>query len=137
MAKKIFINLPVQDLNAAKAFYTVLGYGLETRFTDETAACIVVSEAIYVMLLTHDKFMQFSPKPIATENVTEALLSVAEDSRDSVDALVEKALVAGGKEVGEAEDHGFMYERGFMDLDGHCWGAFWMDMSQMVAHKAD
>ena len=135
--KKVFINLPVKDLEAAKGFYTALGYGLDTRFMDETAACVVISEAIHVMLLTHDKFQQFTPKAIAGEDTTNVLLSFSEESREDVDALVEKALTTGGREAHEAEDLGYMYQRGFYDLDGHGWGVMWMDVSQMMAKEAD
>lgn len=137
MAKKIFVNLPVKDLEASKTFFTGLGFGLDTRFMDETAACVVLGSNMYAMILTHDKFRQFTPKPIAEESVTEVLVCVMHDSREEVDALVDKALLLGGKEVRPADDMGFMYGRSFYDLDGHIWEIGWMDMSQMMAAEAD
>ena len=105
-------------------------------FTDETAACMVFSDTIYVMLLTHQKFAQFTPKPIADAHATsEVLICVSEASRESVDAITEKALAAGGRETRDKQDHGFMYGRSFEDLDGHIWEPMWMD-SQAFAEAA-
>ena len=134
MSKLIFVNLPVADLPRAKAFYEAIGAANEPRFTDETAACMVLSETIHVMLLTHDKFRQFTPKPIADAHETsEVLICISADSRDAVDEITEKALSAGGREPREPQDHGFMYGRSFEDPDGHIWEPMWMDMDAAMA----
>ena len=129
MSKMIFVNLPVADLPAAKAFYEAIGAVNNPQFTDETAACMVFSETIHVMLLSHDKFAQFTPKRIADAHETsEVLICVSEDSREGVDRITERALAAGGREPRAAQDYGFMYSRSFEDLDGHIWEPMWMDM---------
>lgn len=129
MAKLIFVNLPVSDLPKSIAFYEAIGARNDPRFTDETAACMVLSETIHVMLLTHDKYRQFTKKPIADAHVTSAaLLCVSEDSRADVDKTVGKALDAGGKEPSPTQDYGFMYGRSFEDPDGHHWEVMWMDV---------
>jgi predicted lactoylglutathione lyase len=130
MSKLIFVNLPVADLPAAKAFYEAIGAVNNPQFTDETAACMVFSETIHVMLLTHEKFAQFTPKKIADAHVaTEVLIAISEESREGVDAIADKALAAGGKEARERQDFGFMYSRAFEDLDGHIWEPMWMDLA--------
>lgn len=130
MSKLIFVNLPVADLDAAKAFYEAIGFTNNPQFTDETAACMVLSDVIHVMLLTHDKFAQFTPKRIADSHATsEVLICVSEDSRDGVDAITDKAIAAGGKEARDRQDYGFMYSRSFEDLDGHIWEPMWMDLA--------
>ncbi|MCI0547556.1 MAG: VOC family protein [Candidatus Rokubacteria bacterium] len=128
MATKIFVNLPVKDLRRSMAFFTALGFGFNPQFTDETAACMVVSDDIFVMLLTEAKFREFTPKPIgdATKS-TEVILSLSRESRGAVDALVETALAAGGTTYAEPRDYGFMYQHGFQDPDGHIWELFYMD----------
>ncbi len=129
MSRMIFVNLPVADLDAAKAFYEAIGAANNPQFTDETAACMVLSDTIHVMLLTHDKFAQFTKKAIADAHATsEVLICVSEDSREGVDEITEKALAAGGRETREKQDHGFMYGRSFEDLDGHIWEPMWMDL---------
>lgn len=134
-ATKIFVNLPVKDLNQAKDFFAKLGYGFNAQFTDDTAASMIVSEDIYVMLLTHDKFKQFTPKEIcdATKS-TEALVCLSCESRAKVDELVSKAVAAGGKTHAAAKDYGFMYGHGFQDLDGHIWELIWMDPNGAPPH---
>lgn len=134
MTSSIFINLPVRDLAAAMAYYKALGFDHNPQFTDDTAACIVISETIYVMALTHDKFAQFSSKPIpdATRQ-TGALYALSRDSRAEVDAIADAGLRAGGSEAREASDFGFMYSRAVADPDGHVWEYVWMDLSQMPA----
>ena len=128
MPRMIFVNLPVADLPSAKAFYEAIGAINEPRFTDETAACMVLSDAIFVMLLTHDKFAQFTPKPIADAHRTsEVLIALSADDRDGVDAIADAAIAAGGREPRERQDYGFMYSRAFEDLDGHIWEPMWMD----------
>jgi predicted lactoylglutathione lyase len=137
MSKLIFVNLPVADLPAAKAFYEAIGAVNNPTFTDETAACMVFSETIHVMLLTHAKFAQFTPKRIADAKLTsEVLICISADSRQSVDEITEKALAAGGREPREKQDHGFMYGRSFEDLDGHIWEPMWMDMAGFAAATA-
>ncbi|MFJ4210127.1 VOC family protein [Paenarthrobacter sp. NPDC089675] len=128
MTTSIFVNLPVSDLEASKAFYTALGYEINPNFTDDTAACVVFSDTIYAMLLTHDKFSEFTKHPIAdTKNSTAAIVALSAESREAVDELANKALEAGGTETYEAQDLGFMYSRAFRDLDGHHWEILWMD----------
>jgi uncharacterized protein len=130
MPKLIFVNLPVADLDAAKAFYGAIGAVNNPQFTDETAACMVFSDTIHVMLLTHDKFSQFTPKRIADARETsEVLIALSADSREAVDDITDKALAAGGCEARERQDYGFMYSRSFEDPDGHIWEPFWMDVA--------
>ena len=137
MSKQIFVNLPVADLPAAKAFYEAIGATNNPMFTDDTAACMVFSDVIHVMLLTHDKFAQFTPKRIADAKLTsEVLICISADSREAVDEITEKALAAGGREPREKQDHGFMYGRSFEDLDGHIWEPMWMDMAGFEAAMA-
>jgi uncharacterized protein len=130
MATKVFVNLPVKDLPKSKEFFGKLGFKFNAQFTDDTAACMVVSEDSYAMLLTHPKFKEFTPKPIcdATKS-TEVLIALSCESRAKVDDLVRAALAAGGATYSAAKDHGFMYGHGFQDLDGHIWELFWMDPS--------
>ncbi len=130
MATKIFVNLPVKDLNASIAFFTKLGYSFNQQFTDETATCMVISEDIYAMLLTHKKFKMFTPKEIcdATKS-SEVLIALSCESREQVDELVAKAVAAGGSTYSKPQDHGFMYAHGYQDLDGHIWEVMWMDPS--------
>lgn len=128
MATNIFVNLPVKDLNRSIAFFTRLGYQFNAKFTDATASCMVISESIFVMLLTEEKFRMFTPKPIcdATQS-TEVLVCLSADSREGVDALIAKAVDAGGTTFKAPQDHGFMYGHGYQDLDGHIWEIMWMD----------
>ena len=130
MSKLIFVNLPVTDLPRAMAFYEALGFTNNPQFTDETAACMVFSDTIHVMLLTHDKFRQFTSRPIASRDVTEVLICVSADSREGVDRMVGSAGGAGGKvDPGPTQDYGFMYGRSFEDPDGHHWEVMWMDLA--------
>src|SRR6266513_2594224 len=130
MATKIFVNLAVKNLDKSKAFFKRLGFGFNAQFTDETAACMVVSEDIYVMLLTHDKFKLFTPKAIAdATKSTEVLVCLSCESRAKVDEMVRKAVDAGGTTYKEPEDHGFMYGYGFQDLDSHIWELIYMEPS--------
>jgi uncharacterized protein len=130
MAKMIFVNLPVSDLARATAFYEAIGAARNQQFSDQTASCMVLSDTIHVMLLTHDKFRQFTPRPIGDPRATSVvLLSLSADSRDAVDDMVGKATGAGGAaDPSPQEDYGFMYGRSFEDPDGHCWGVVWMDV---------
>ena len=137
MSKLIFVNLPVADLTKAKAFYESIGATNNPQFTDETAACMVLSETIHVMLLTHAKFSQFTPKRIADAHQTsEVLICISADSREEVDAITEKAIAAGGREPRDPQDYGFMYGRSFEDPDGHIWEPMWMDLDAATAAMA-
>jgi len=128
MPTKIFVNLPVRDLNKSVEFFTKLGYKFNPQFTDETATCMIVSGDIFVMLLTHAKFQEFTPKPICDATIsTEVLVCLSCDSKAGVDDLVRKALAAGGKTHADPKDYGFMYQHGYMDLDGHIWELIHMD----------
>ena len=128
-AKMIFVNLPVADLPRARAFYEAIGATNDPRFTDETAACMVFSDTIHVMLLTHDKYRQFTSKEIADTNKTSAaMFAIAKDQRDCVDAVLGAALKSGATEPRDKMDFGWMYNRAFDDLDGHTWEVVWMDM---------
>ncbi len=123
----IFVNLPVTDLGATKAFFRLLDFSFDERFTDGRCACMVVSDRAYVMLLQRDRFEDFATRPVADGHlVTGSILCVSASSRDDVDAFVDVALVAGGSPAGEPIDHGFMYGRSFLDLDGHHWEVMWM-----------
>lgn len=128
MSKMIFISLPVTDLDASIAFYKALGFTNNPQFTDDTAACMVWSEAINVMLLTHAKWRTFTTRPIPPSTSSEVSLSLTCDSRESVDAMNEAAAASGGTaDINPVQDHGFMYGRDMADPDGHIWGAMWMD----------
>ena len=127
MNKQIFLNLPVADLPKSMAFFKALGYSHNPQFTDDSGACVVISETIYVMLLTHAKFRQFTPKAVCdTTQAVEVLISLSCESRQEVDDLVAKAIAAGGTTYDKAEDFGFMYTHSFVDLDGHGWGVLHM-----------
>ena len=129
MSRMIFVNLPVADLAQSRAFLEALGAVNEPRFTDETAACMTLSDSIHVMLLTHDKFRHFTPRPIADAKAgSEVLLCLSSDSRESVDSTVEQAVAAGGTaDPAPKQDYGVMYGRSVADPDGHIWEIMWMD----------
>ncbi|WP_163380616.1 VOC family protein [Cyclobacterium sp. SYSU L10401] len=128
MKPMIFVNLPVKNLPAAMEFYAAIGFTNNAQFTDETAACMVYSETIMVMLLTHDKFSTFTSKSIAdTRSQVQVLNALALESKEKVDQVTEKALKAGGKPEKPVSDYGFMYSTSINDLDGHIWEFFWMD----------
>jgi uncharacterized protein len=129
MSKLIFVNLPVADLPRATAFYEAIGAKKNEQFCDGTASCMVFSETIHVMLLTHDKFRQFTPKAIADAKTTsEVLICLSAESREAVDATVEKAARGGKVDPCPKQDHGFMYGRSFEDPDGHIFEVMWMDL---------
>jgi predicted lactoylglutathione lyase len=130
MARKIFVNLAVRDLKKSMDFFGKLGFTFNKQFTDDTAACMVVSEDIYVMLLVQDKFKSFTSKQLcdATRS-TEVLVCLSAASRDEVNELVHKAVAAGGSTYKEPQDYGFMYGHGFQDLDGHIWELAFMEPS--------
>ena len=122
MSKQVFINLPVADLPRSLAFFKALGFSHNPQFTDDTAACIVISEHIHVVVLTHPKFLQFTPKTICdTSKSIEVINCLNCDSRAEVEDLVRKAVSAGGSTYAEPKDYGFMYQHSFADPDGHCW----------------
>lgn len=132
MSTMIFVNVPVRDLQASMAYYKALGFDHNPQFTDETASCIVISDTIFVMLLTHDKFREFSSKPIPdAKTQTGALYALSRDSREAVDQIADAAIAAGGTETRDVQDYGFMYGRAVADPDGHVWEYTWMDLSQM------
>ena len=132
MAKKIFINLPVADLKKEMDFYTKIGFTNNPTFTDETAACMVLSEEIYVMLLTHEKFSQFTSKKIHDAQTGIAVInSVSVDSLEEMNTMADAALKAGGTEPSSPKDYGFMQQRSFNDLDGNHWEVLYMDMSKV------
>ena len=131
MSKQIFLNLPVSDLPKARAFFKALGFPHDPKFTGDEGACIVISDRIFVMLTTHDKFREFTPKAICdTNKAVEVLINLRCESREEVDSLVAKALAAGGSSYDKPEDLGFMYSHSFLDLDGHGWGLFHMSADQ-------
>ena len=135
MPRMFFLNLPVTDLKRATAFYEAVGGTRNPQFSDDTASCMVFSEAIYVMLTTHDKFRHFTPKPIADAKTSnQALFCLSADSRKEVDEIVDKAAAAGGKiDIREKQDLGFMYSRSFEDLDGHIFEPLHMNMDAFLA----
>lgn len=127
MSKEIFINLPVADLPKSMAFYGALGFLHNPQFSDENGVCIIVSDTIRVMLLTHARFCDFTPKAICdTSTAVEVLFNLSCESREQVDELVAKALAAGGSTYDKPEDFGFMYTHSFVDPDGHGWGLLHM-----------
>ena len=128
MATKIFVNLPVKDLNRSVDFFSKLGYKFNQQFTDEKATCMIIGEDIFVMLLAEEFFKTFTKKQIvdATKS-TESIICLSADSREKVDEIVKKAIAAGGTSPNEKQDQGFMYGHGFQDLDGHLWEIMWMD----------
>lgn len=127
-ATMIFVNLPVKDLEASKAFWGELGYGFNAQFSDENCASMVISDTIVAMLLTEARYKDFTHKEIADATKTsEVLLCLSSESRAAVDTLVDAAVAAGGTESRPAQDLGFMYGRAFDDLDGHTWEIMWMD----------
>ncbi|MFD9651887.1 VOC family protein [Streptomyces mirabilis] len=124
----IFVNLAVNDVDTSKKFFTELGYTINPQFTTDDCACVVISDTIIAMLLSKQRYADFTKKEIADPTKTsEVLLCLSAESRDKVDELCDKALAAGGSGTREAQDHGFMYGRTFDDLDGHTWEVMWMD----------
>jgi uncharacterized protein len=128
MAKQIYVNMPVRELSRSIEFFTRLGYQFDPQFTDENGACMVINESIFVMLLEEGFFSSFTTKPVAdARKSTEMILCLSVDSREEVQALVAKAVAAGGTSPLDANDHGFMYQHGFQDLDGHVWEVMYLD----------
>jgi predicted lactoylglutathione lyase len=125
---KLFVNIPVSDVQCSITFFETLGFTFNTQFTDATSTCMLVGEDAYVMLLSKERFASFSKRPSGDpRRETNALFALSVNSREEVDAMVEKAVAAGGSDAAEPQDHGFMYGRSFYDLDGHHWEVFWMD----------
>ncbi len=136
MAKQIFINLAVTDLQRSMDFYTALGFTNNPQFSDDSGKCMVWSENIFVMILTHEKFAGFATKPIAdTKSNVAALFSLSLDSVDEVNKVVNNGLQAGGIEPSEMKDYGFMQQRTIEDPDGHTWEIFYMDMTKFPAEQ--
>jgi len=134
MTKMIFVNLPVTNLQKSMAFYESLGFRNNPQFTDDTAACMVWSEAIHVMLLTHDKWRTFTKRPIPPATSSEVMLALACDSREAVDAMIKAAAANGGiADINPMQDLGFMYNRNLADPDGHVWEPMWMNLEAMPA----
>ena len=132
MATKIFVNLPVKDLGKSMAFFTSLGFNFNPQFTDEKAGCMVISDHIFAMLLTEPYFQTFTKKVVSdATTTTEVLIALDAASREEVQQLIAKAESAGATIYNEAQDHGWMYQHSFADLDGHQWEVFFMDQSQI------
>jgi uncharacterized protein len=134
MLRQIFVNLPVRDLPRSKAFFQALGLEFNPQFSNDKGACLVIAENIYAMLLVEPFFQTFTQLPISdARKATEVLIALSCDSRAEVEALVAKAVAAGATTPNAPQDHGFMLQHGFADLDGHQWEVFWMDMGQAPA----
>ena len=130
MATKIFVNLPVKNLNRSIEFFTKLGYTFNAQFTDENATCMNVSDEIFIMLLAENFFTTFTKQPISdAKKSTEVIICLSAESKQLVDEMIGKAVAAGATTPNEKQDQGFMYGHGFQDLDGHLWEFMWMDMS--------
>ncbi|AYN06358.1 VOC family protein [Flavobacterium sp. 140616W15] len=131
MKTEIFLNLPVKDLKRSMAFFTELGFTFNLNFTDDKAACLEIGENIFAMLLLEEFFKTFTQKQICnTATTTEILMALSVDSREKVDEIIAAVVKAGGIEYMEAKDYGWMYQKAFLDLDGHHWEVFFMDESQ-------
>lgn len=137
MATRIFVNLPVEDLDRSMEFFRRLGYTYDPRFTDERAACMIVGDDIHVMLLTREMFASFAPNPVAdATETTEVLVGLTAASREAVDETIRNAVEAGGSAVGEPQDHGFMYGHSFQDPDGHVWEFFFMEPGALAEEES-
>ena len=132
MATKIFVNLPIKDLNRTVDFFTKLGFSFNPQFTDEDATCMIVGEDIFVMLLVEKFFKSFTKKEIcdATKDA-EVIIALSAESREKVDQMINRVIKAGGTESREPQDHGWMYGRSFQDIDGHLWEVIYMDVSAL------
>lgn len=134
MLREIFVNLPVKDLNRSRTFFQALGLSFNPQFTNDKGACLEIAPNIYAMLLVEPFFQGFTKLPIAdAKKSTEVLIALSCDSRAEVDELVAKAVAAGATTPNAPQDHGFMFQHGFADLDGHQWEVFWMDESAAPA----
>ncbi len=132
MVTNIFVNLPVKNLAKSIEFFTKLGFTFNPQFTDDSATCMIIGSNIFAMLLNEERFQGFAPKPISdAKKTTEVLLALSLESREEVAEMVKKAVAAGGSTYAEPQDHGFMIQHGFEDLDGHIWEVFFMDPSHV------
>jgi uncharacterized protein len=131
MAQMVFVNLPVADLDRSKRFFESLGYSFNPQFTDDTTGCLVISDTIFAMLLTRERFAEFTDHVVAEDGTTEVLVSLAVESRAEVDRLVDAAIDAGAVPARDPMDLGFMYQRSFLDLDDHHWEILWMDPANL------
>jgi uncharacterized protein len=133
VAKQLFVNLPVRDLKKATAFYEAIGATKNPQFSDDTASCMVLSDTIFVMLLTHAKWAFFTNKPIVdAQRESEVMLALSAENREAVDKIIAAAGANGGKaDVNARQEHGFMYGRSFQDVDGHIWESMYVDLSQL------
>ena len=132
MVTNIFVNLPVKNLANSIEFFTKLGFTFNPQFTDDSATCMIIGSNMFAMLLNEERFQGFAPKPISdAKKTTEVLLALSLESREEVAEMVEKAVAAGGSTYAEPQDHGFMIQHGFEDLDGHIWEVFFMDPSHV------
>ncbi len=135
MTTKIFVNLPVKDLNRAVEFFTKLGFKFNPQFTDKNATCMIISEDIFVMLLVEEFFKTFTKKEICnTSKNIEAIIALSAESRENVDEMINKAIEAGGIEPRKPQDHGWMYDRAFEDIDGHLWEITYMNESSLKSN---
>lgn len=135
MTIKIFVNLPVKDLNRAVEFFTKLGFKFNPQFTDKNATCMIISEDIFVMLLVEEFFKTFTKKEICnTSKNIEAIIALSAESRENVDEMINKAIEAGGIEPRKPQDHGWMYDRAFEDIDGHLWEITYMNESSLKSN---
>lgn len=136
--RMLFLNLPVRDLAVSMRFFEHLGFAFDPKFTDQSCACLVISDSAYVMLLERGRFGEFAVKPVAhASEATGVMIAVSADDRAAVDALADAALEAGGTRAADPIDHGFMYGRSFFDLDGHHWETMWMSEEAIEAGPAD
>lgn len=135
MTTKIFVNLPVKDLNRAVEFFTKLGFKFNPQFTDKNATCMIISEDIFVMLLVEEFFKTFTKKEICnTSKNIEAIIALSAESRENVDEMINKAIEAGGIEPRKPQDHGWMYDRAFEDIDGHLWEITYMNENSLKSN---
>ena len=134
MTRMIFVNLPVTDLARAEAFYEALGFTNNPKFSDDSSACMVLSETIHVMLLTHAKWSNFTSRPIPPSTSSEVMLAISCESREAVDQMNDAAAAHGGEaDINSKQDLGFLYNRSLADPDGHVWEAIWMDPGAISA----
>jgi uncharacterized protein len=137
VSTKMFVNLAVKDLDRSVKFFTALGFRFNPQFTDKNATCMIVSEENFVMLLVESYFKTFTPKPVIdARKSTEVLICLSADSREEIDEMVRKAVAGGATAPGKAQDHGFMYQHGFEDLDGHIWELVHMNVEAHAAQKS-
>jgi len=136
MSQKIFLNLPVADLERSKTFYQAIGFSLNLGYADDTACCVVISEHIHLMILTHPRFEGFATLPRAdTTKCTAALIALSQPDRAAVDTITDSAIAAGRTEPKSFDDHGFMYSRTFQDPDGNVFEPFWMNPAAVPEHS--